>query len=225
MRSTEFLKEDITTRIIEIKNKYNLSPRMIEFCMDVRRDCQPYLQANPDPIFGDPLFRGIRTEKEFVDEPTKIKTGRDPVNSPAIIHQEANVYFIDKFKQPFRNALFCTGNDIEATGYGAEFIIFPKGDFQFIWSPVISDFFTAYEDFGEAYKKTPNYSASDLQHDFVEAIIIGKGKYTSKNLLAAIRSGHEIMISCDSYHGFNDYNLYEPNGKYKVYGMEEIIKL
>jgi hypothetical protein len=64
---------------------------------------------------------------------------------PKVIHDRINKFFVDKFGQPFRNAMFATSDHDTAFEYafggmetGETYVVFPVGDFDFIWSKRVS---------------------------------------------------------------------------------------
>jgi hypothetical protein len=89
------------------------------------------------------------------------------------------------------NSIFCTGDRMDAGGYGDEYLIFPINGFNFTWNLKIHDFTLWLEEkeiwsFEEYLDNHPSFINSFRQTD----------------LASAIRSKHEIMIS-GSYYAFN----------------------
>jgi len=177
MKSTEFILEEVTEQNIE------------EWAWLIKEDCQFYLRQNNPKNF--PLYRGLKMEDEpFLKKRVRLKD-RTPKDMNPELHHELNSYFQTKFGSPFRNAMFCTGNEAEATVYGAYYYVFPRGKFEFIWSPHIDDLFSLWDMHGD----------EDIFFDEVK-----NGDYTNKNLSNAIDSHHEIMIRCNSYYALSAKN-------------------
>ena len=96
--------------------------------------------------------------------------------------------------EPFRDAVFATGEAEMAAGFGALFSILPIGDFTFLWSP-------KYEDLNEEIwelKRNKELNNNSLIK------LIQNGNYTTQNLEAAIASWNEIMIRCKGYYAINE---------------------
>jgi len=205
MKSTEFLIEN---SIAEIQRDYKLPDEVIKLAYAIRKDCKQYLNENPEPIYNA-LYRGIGGHKKKYIMPNLIKKNvrlgnRDPADMPTYLHMEINQYFKDYHGAPFRNAMFCTGSDVEASGYGAEFVIFPIGNFEYIWSPKIDDLWTAYDSFTTALGVNLS-SGTALYDKFVDDVVYN-ADWETTNLIEAISSKHEIMIRCKSYYGIKyDY--------------------
>ena len=90
-------------------------------------ECKPFLEASN----GIPLYRGM---KNLAGKGTVLKKrvrldDRTPKDMAGDLHNAINNFFVDKFGEEFRNAMFCSGDDTEVTTYGAIYQIFPVGDF------------------------------------------------------------------------------------------------
>ncbi|WP_407305210.1 hypothetical protein [Acinetobacter sp.] len=149
----------------------------------IQRDCKPFLsQAN-----GGLLYRGMRSavgEKAVVFSKKTPRTDRKPRNTDIRLHKIMDDWFNEKFGVKARSeAVFCTGDFIDALSYGAAYAIFPIGDFKFIWSEYINDLFIA-------ARRNPSTLLDTLKD----------ANYKTTNLPEAIESDHEIMISCKEYY-------------------------
>ena len=109
--------------------------------------------------------------------------------------------------RPRSQGVFVTGGAYQAQTYGSVYEVYPTGNFKFIYSPKIHDFYTEMR--GELNLYRQKYS---LQSHPAEAIIkkpgfrdtmtaLIKGKYTDKDLYNAAFHENEIMILCKSYYG------------------------
>jgi hypothetical protein len=162
----------------------------------LKRDCRYYLEENPDPIGKFPLYRGLGpTSKLFLKKEVHL-TNRIPKDIPMSVHTILNDKFEHKFEYPYRNGLFATGAEEIALTYskvnGVSYIIFPIGDFSFIWSPTIYDL----------YSELDGFSADEFddEAEYREQIDKIVNSYKDEALLTAIQSSREIMIWCEAYY-------------------------
>jgi len=122
--------------------------------------------------------------------------GRQPLDSSHTLHAELNQAFQHQFGEPFRNALFVTNDKNQAINYGEIYIIFPIGEYTYLWSPDIEDIFNKYEE------KLKDISDEDFVYD-----LLGKSDYYTERLDRAIKSGNEIMMRCGSYYAIRQSSL------------------
>ena len=167
----------------------------------IKRDCQPFLREAKGAGF---LMRGIKNfETPFtnvisaIDEKeNKLSWGtlnkvvdRKPRHTPDKEHTVFNAWFEKEFGWKARSdGLFTFGdlgtNTTALSYYGDRHLIFPIGDFKYVWSPIVGDLYAEYP--------------GDLtDHDKW----LGAQGYTDKNLNKAIGLGHtEIMIKAEKFY-------------------------
>lgn len=196
MKSTEFITESNLSDIeVAILNKYKIPAELVEVLGAIKQECQPYLAQVDDPVT---LYRGIERHLGWYVHKNVRLEHRDPMSSSLRLHNGLNDAFSEKFGAEFRNALFCTGKKAQAGVYGTPYIIFPAGNFTFIWSDQVRDLYHYYENV--VYDETNHINdAQAFLNNFDPNI------YTNKGLQDAIYSGNEIMIRCRSFYGIN-YN-------------------
>jgi len=180
MKSKEFLIEGVTLENIE------------EWATLIKEDCQYYLnQNNPK---NSPLYRGLGTSnKPFLKKRVRLNN-RNPKDTHQYIHNKINKSFVEDFGAPFRNSMFCTGDAYAAANYGDVYHIFPRGKFEFLWSPNIDDLFSLWD----------LHDGDDDEDEFFKHFRYGN--YTNRNLNDGINSKHEIMLRCNSYYALLDNN-------------------
>jgi len=108
--------------------------------------------------------------------------------------------------EPFRDAVFATGEAEMAAGFGALFSILPIGDFTFLWSPNVPDLATEFSG------KTTNIFSHffqilfslDTSSNIDAGDYIKKADYRTTDLKAAINSGNEIMIFAKEYYAIRE---------------------
>lgn len=172
--------------------------------------CQPFLNAT-----GSSLYRGVELSTEamyYTDEIdgvpikwyiSKSNKNRLPTDTPHYIHNAADRYFQNAFGWKARSAgVFATGAIGNAHQYGAAHLMFPIGNFKFIWSPNVEDLYHHYRGIVVAFERLErqegiSFGEDDILRTFEDKL--HEAKYQDDNLPAAIKSRNEIMIDCDEY--------------------------
>ena len=169
----------------------------------IKKDCQPYLKAVGGDISKYTLYRGLRGTN------TQTMTGRvrlDDRKSAGMdsrVHDKVNDYFVEKFGEPFRNALFTSADPDFAKDYGNLFIIFPIGEFTFIWSESVRDMYDIEHYINDAIDEDmDDFHPGDEPMNYLKRFLDEK-EYINQNFKEAISSKNEIMIRCKAYHGIN----------------------
>lgn len=157
---------------------------------EILDECAPFLRASE----GKFVFRGLKNPTGALKMITpdgdvtvyRMEPRRDrrPLNIDEFTHTTVDDYMDEKFGFRGRSqGLFVTSSPNTASSYGDTYIILPRGEFRFIWSPKISDLFMT------------RYNAmTDLDKE------LKKLKYQMKDLPGAILSTHEIMIDCKDFY-------------------------
>jgi len=184
MKAKEIIiKESNTNKIEEIMNTFTLDKSLVRDLMLIGKNCKPFLKEINYDIFNYSLFRGLNSEENFIQSRVRL-SDRKPRDTDINVHNAINKYFVEKFGEPFRNALFATGDVSVAVEYGDVYFIFPVGDFTFCWSTEIEDLLPISE---------------ELEDDIEEILnTLKNGNYSNTNLLKAINSDNEIMIRSQS---------------------------
>lgn len=170
----------------------------------IKRDCQPYLKQNKNAMISRSLYRGVKTG---MDDPLTIQKSvrlddRRSSDSDARVHDFFNKYFTEIYGAPFRNAMFASGSPGAASDYGDNvYIVFPIGEFQYLWSDVVDDLYSntlvAGDDLEGPEELAPGTEMyNHLYHTFVTS-------YQTDEFEKAILSQHEIMIRVKSYYGIH----------------------
>lgn len=180
----------------------------------IKKDCKPFLEK-VDPINLDKLiYRGMDENKFFIHK--DVRKNRKPFTTPSVIQEFVDNYLKEKYGKQFRsNSIFVSGSPYVATTYGTSYIIFPIGNFEFLWSPHVSDLTPnlalairkgydkaeqQYDVFQEISKfKSPEQLPDNVKEQLTKTL--QKVDYKlNDNLEKAIESDKEIMIKCDSYY-------------------------
>lgn len=166
--------------------------------------CMPFIKESKHAGLLIRGVKGLQTAEyiEFVDQGKEIqgtiktvRQNRNPLDSTAKWHKHAGEYFKEKFGFNARaEGMFCFGwhvpeHDIRA--YGTPCIVIPIGEFRYIWSRKVEDFFVSIIDLD---------ARPDTQEEFNEWL--DEKSYKDDDFVEAINSKHEIMIKCDKYLAF-----------------------
>jgi hypothetical protein len=157
----------------------------------IKSDCRPFLRKL-DKNRIRLLYRGTQhwlgdfnTIKKFIP-----RKHRKPSDMNELDHEMLNKSFYKKFGwKPRSEGVFCTGSSGTASGYGNDYIFFPIGDFEFVWSPTIDDLYD--------YTHTRKPIGSIFLKDFYDETV---DKYINSGLATAIAKRYEIMVRCNSYY-------------------------
>lgn len=187
----------------------------------IKRDCGQWLAA----AGRNKLYRGLKIDKvpnvlhTFTVRQDRKPRDIDPQTSKIIDNALEKVTGI-KFRS---QAIFGTGDKAASNAYGVPCVIFPIGNFDYCWSPAITDawtYFTSVEHdppIGLDDILDDDESFEDMLYDewierIYEYITSGKAKYLLNSRLPdAIKSGHELMIKCNSYYAL--YNNFPGTAK------------
>jgi len=165
----------------------------------IRRDSQFFLSQVDYPFS---LYKGMfgQTHK-FIKKQVRLENRRPQEMDPDM-HIAINNYFTEAFGEPFRNAIFTTGDEDSAGYFGSNYFIFPIGKFTFLWSPRIDDLNFAMHDLMEElyFLKLSPIPPTTAQK--AEALIkaLRQVDYRTDGLQEAIKSGNEIMIRAKEYY-------------------------
>jgi hypothetical protein len=106
----------------------------------ITKNCTKYIEELRLCSKGDLLFRGFKEPIDTYREFNHNLDNRSPVNTPKNIHNLINSIFDSQFGWKIRNGVFCYGANILTSqpidlGYGKQYLFFPIGEFDFVYSP------------------------------------------------------------------------------------------
>lgn len=114
----------------------------------IKRDCAYFLKNSgfdPADVERTAIFRG---SDNISTEPGELKAipvnkNRRPLTTPMAIHQAADEYMEKQFGVKFRSqSVFVTPDSGIAEEYGrGTYLVFPIGEFKYLWSPSVQDFY------------------------------------------------------------------------------------
>jgi len=117
--------------------------------------CRPFIEILKDCNDESLFYRGVKfrnTESDKLKEDKYLKCkhnwDRIPMDTPENIHNLFNNCFEDLFGWPGRSGVFATKDVHVASSYSSikPTLLFPIGEFDYIWSPEVEDFFRELED-------------------------------------------------------------------------------
>ena len=195
MRSTEFLTE----RTEDEYDRLGFQAPYVKFIQEIGRHCKPYLSqfSTLEEAFTTGLFRGIRNNPPYAIKNVRLDD-RKPLGMNPDTMVDVNEYFNEKFGAPFRFSALCTGEKMLAQAFGDPYVVFPSGDYRFLWSPQVEDLNRATNKF---YVNLEPGEPDQIVPDLIPA----KVQYTDKDLQGAIASGNEVMVRCKQYYALR-YN-------------------
>jgi len=178
----------------------------------IERDCKPFLQESKQHGL---LYRGVAEGGIPIDTALSIRPGvdsprehdliywektvrqdRKPKDSQRQQHQIMDNWFKKKFGFGARSqTMFCLGE----TGknllrqYGVPCAVFPIGEFNYVWSPIVKDL---YNEIGQDINKLKDGDEEKL----IE--FLNSAKYIDSHLHKAVNMKNEVMVQCDRYYAF-----------------------
>jgi len=163
---------------------------------EIGRVCKKYI----DMIRGSDYILGRYSFKESSSlKSNKIITtrkDRKPLDTPVDIHNMADDILKEKFGwRPRSESVFCIPKKPDTFINDAK-AIFPIGNFKFIWSPTIKDFFISIYRHHRHIFGISSVSIEDKEKLMKELL----SDFTDKNFKDALLSDNEIMIKCDKYY-------------------------
>ena len=107
---------------------------------DIWKDCKPFLK---DFYNGDRTkFMYSGRSKDIEHFVGTVRTDRKPKDTHIDLHNDLDDTFKKKFGvKPRSNSLFCSGDENIVYEYGTPYIIFPIGQYKFLWSTLIEDLY------------------------------------------------------------------------------------
>lgn len=192
-------------RFNEFITEAKLDPEIMAVFHNAYAQCRPFLEQIDMQPGKYMMLRGMKDRSypgHGLPDDVGIKyprlDGRTPMDTPDEIHELTNVYFTQKHGHPYRNGLFVTGNISTAQSYGKPYAVFPIGKFDYIWNENVNDFTT---DVVEDIVVTSEHEVDGPELEHVENAMRRFGPYTdSTGLPAALGTGVEVMVWCESYY-------------------------
>lgn len=181
--------------------------------------CKPYLK---EVVKKGALVRWMysgRTHNANSFE-RKMQVKRMPLDTPPEIHSMLNRLYKKKFGWEARSkSIFCTGDMSQSFQYGKPFLIFPTGNFKYLWHQKTKDLWNHIKYNIAAKIDTTSIDGADMLEDLLTKFV---KEYKNNGLLRAIKSGNEIMVHTKEYGAF-DVQIYE-NSFSKFFGHYGVVE-
>jgi hypothetical protein len=216
-------------RLFEKVYLHDLTKDIIKELPRISKECKPYIKeitkgGKFNPFYSGRKYRGYMFKG-------RVRTDRKPRDMFPELHEDLDDVFQKKFGWPVRSSgMFVTGNIASSYEYGHEYMIFPIGNFKYIWSPKINDLYMHLKYKGDVPKnentlftkavsivtdrtKDKDISPSEIRRmmEVEYELLLDEivDSYTQKDLLRAIEYGHEIIITCKEYYAITEAeNMY-----------------
>lgn len=208
MRFLRFLEEDRPAGALAVENA----------AAQIFANCQPFLTAakfnfTKRGLQSTGLFRGISplvTADWFSEQ--KTRKGRLPVDSTQIVQHLLDELFEEKYGYKFRaDSIFTVGSISMAIEYGRPYLVFPIGQFHFLWSRRLIDAYPLFNEISPDLRTSPFSSEKRAALKAALNVGIEEADFVfDADLPAAIKSKHEIALHCDKYYALRlgDSQLY-----------------
>lgn len=193
----------------------------------IETKCRPWLAASENG--AEVVYRGVKNAEHLGSFIKKTRTDRKPLDSVPTAHEIYNTLLQHAGSKANRsNSVFTTGYKLEAAEYGKVYIVFPIGEFNYVWSPKYEDWTREFDYHDVELLLKPEMFAYAADHGEIHngrlsmpillSLIDNKNNFrfgaldkilkVNKDLVHGINSGHEIMIQCESalYITEQDYN-------------------
>ena len=187
----------------------------------IKKDCAPYLAARGKTR----LYRGLKNldtktsvfkdgendNKLVLNIP--VRKDRTAKDSGAWLHKALGNFTKEAYGKNYRTeAVFAAGSTNTASTYGQPFQIFPKGDFDYIWSPYILDalnldsnllfnhliYWALSENEKEelfAWVKEVALDTLTMSDDLREILSKSTNTYDARNRIEASGENHEVLLA------------------------------
>jgi len=151
----------------------------------IKLDCQPFLKEKVILYRGGGYFGDGMIYK-------KLRTDRIPTDLPRKLHDAFDNVTNKKYGFKARSeSVFATPNIVTANRYDKPNLIFPKGDFKYIWSPDIKDLFYSWlHSFKKDVKFLHDKELDEYFEDFIDMF------YQPYGLKDIKKYDVEVMIHC-----------------------------
>jgi len=185
----------LQTYIINEEKSFN------EWSPIIKKDCAKFIKdiRGSKGTFTrvDGYIGGRKRQNPVILKNTRSK--RQVMDSPKTITNGMNKLFKEKFgwKARTENVVFCWGTPFNSQDINYGFLVFPVGNYKYVWSPEVRDLY------GEFVQSSIDSSIEKEERgkqfmDFIGDEI--SDTYINKNLKKAVVSSNEIMVNCKQYY-------------------------
>jgi len=207
MRLQELFEDMYAPNRIDYESTEDLVDKVVGYIED---NCRPWLEASGGML----VYRGATVTNPVWAYTRKVRQDRLPMNSSEEMHDLFNGLIAMAGGVANRdNSVFVTSDPGEARMYGDVHVVLPVGPFNYTWSPHWSDWYSDLRTEGGKHDLRsllrqsvrlaagPRIRGEDsglLDPGNYDPVQVQRFIYADRELPRAIKSGHEIMISCNT---------------------------
>lgn len=165
-------------------------PSEEEIITILKKDCSKWIKESG----GIPAFRGMMGKPQWMK--VTVRTDRMPFDTPTEFHEMFNKDFKKKFGWAARSeGLFISGSEDLAESYGPLYMIWPIGNYKYIWSKKVTDLFGM----------TPSVNDPATEQEYFEQNQwpTALESYVKTNLSNGLKAEVEIMVQCKYYYALH----------------------
>lgn len=185
-------------------------PNFTDLLVLLEKDCKKFIRET-----GGFLYRATNRNigSEVLYSKQTSRNNRRPVDTSRSTHFLADSLFKSEFGWKVRSeGVFTATYPIMTKGYGSNiYLVFPIGDFKYVWSEEATDFYITQSEYGSIWRnKDRSNLGVDLTRHFPKSVMQEIVKlYTNKNLNKAWDDGmsREIILKCPNGYYYVDYSL------------------
>lgn len=178
----------------------------------IKEHCQPFLSANLSTLkSGTNLYRGITkvnpTVDSFMTFDVWTNRTRKPTHTPLPLHFLADMWMEETFGYAYRSSsCFASTDYLMASRYGTVYSIFPIGEYELLYSPMIGDLY-------EWYLRACDY-VDDQVFGYTDQFLKDTKKYglqfeVTEDILPALQQfAHGDVIDASGQDKFAEFNNY-----------------
>lgn len=171
---------------------------LAHFIPKIQAECKPFLKD----IRGaaGTLFRNDTKNRNKPIWKKVTRMDRQPLDTPVELHNVLDDWFLKKFGWRARSqALFCWPLKFISSNVQGNWLVFPAGNYKFIWSDKIDDLWA---DINNVYNTDVEIFIKDFESVYGDS-------YHNDKIKQSMRWGGEIMINC-KYSYLTRAELMEP---------------
>lgn len=153
----------------------------------IQNECKPFLKDIKGA--AGTLFRinkGLSMSAPIIKKVTR--KDREPLDTSPALHLRLDEWFNRKFGWKARsNVLFCWPLPFTSSIIIGKWMVFPAGNYKYIWSTSVSDLWGELGDFNY-------YEVDNMYAYFINQL---SKTYTDKKIKMSIKFQNEIMVNCE----------------------------
>jgi len=156
---------------------------LAHFIPKIQAECKPFLKDIRGAAGS--IFRDDTKNRNKPIWKKVTRTDRKPLDTPAELHDLVDNWFLKEFGWKARsNALFCWPLKFNSNFVPNKWLVFPAGNYKFIWSNEVDDLWTYLGGY------------SNLEMVFDNFISYYSITYTDKNIKKSMLYENEVMVNC-----------------------------